>query len=172
MLISSPLTHSVRRQSNYPSVGRPSILPSQNSQPTRDPRPIRSQAFQQSCRERLDTFCREQRCPLQITDRTFISPTQRQFFDIFRWLISTFLDPAYAWTVPKSSKNADSAMGDDIFAILRDFKYPGIEGISKTALAAPGNEKTWPVLLAMLSWLVDLCKVRWCWLACARCDVR
>lgn len=145
------LIPSVRRQSTFPSAGRQSMLPP-SAAVTRDTRPVRNPQFQTTCRENIEHFCRAQRCPIPINDRVLHSPTQKDFFNIFRWLISEFLDPYYPWV----AKNPT----DDIIAILKDLRYPGLDNISKTALGAPGSGTNWGTLLAMLNWVVELAKVR------------
>ena len=122
-----------------------------SSAAARDGRPVKTAAFQASCRENIEQFCRTQRCPIAINDRTLHSPTQKDFLQIFRWLISEFLDPSFQWGL--------KAPTEEILYILGDLRYPGVGNISKTALAAPGSASNWGTLLAMLNWLVDLAKV-------------
>ncbi|OCF76626.1 hypothetical protein I204_02324 [Kwoniella mangroviensis CBS 8886] len=52
---------------------------------------------------------------------------------------------------------------DDALSILKDLRYPGLDSVSKTAFTAPGAPQSWPGLLAMLSWLVELCKAHDHW---------
>lgn len=144
----------MRRQSTFPSATRQSILPPAAAA-ARDTRPVRNPAFQTACRENIEQFCRNQRCPVPINDRVLQSPTQKDFHNIFKWLISDFLDPYYPWV----AKNT----GDDIIAILKDLRYPGLDNISKTALGAPGSGTNWGTLLAMLNWVVDLAKAHGMW---------
>ena len=86
-----------------------------------------------------------------MTEKTLVSPTAKDFFTLFKWLYNEFIDPAYAWP----AKN----LVDDITAVLRDLRYPALDSISKTSFSAPGDTRSWPLLLALLSWLVDLAKV-------------
>jgi kinetochore protein NDC80 len=125
------------------------MLPPSGAVP-RETRPVKTSAFQAACRENVEQFCRAQRCPIPINDRVLISPTQKDFHQIFRWLISEFLDTNYTWGKPQA---------DDILDVLKDLRYPAIGNISKTALSAPGSAAHWGTLLAMLNWLVDLAKV-------------
>jgi kinetochore protein NDC80 len=153
-VISASADSSARRQSTFPSTSRQSMLPP-SGQVTRESRPIKTSSFQAACRENIEQFCRSQRCPIPITDRLLVSPTQKDFHQIFRWLISEFIDPNYPWGKPQT----DKTQIDDVLAVLGDLRYSAIGNISKTALTAPGSAANWGTLLAMLNWLVDLAKV-------------
>jgi SMC interacting uncharacterized protein involved in chromosome segregation len=91
------------------------------------------------------------RCPVAITEKTLVSPTAKDFYNLFKWLYNEFIDPAYSWP--------SKTLVDDIQGVLRDLRYPGLDAMSKSSFSAPGDQRTWPLMLAMLSWLVDLAKV-------------
>lgn len=82
--------------------------------------------------------------------RTLSQPTTKEFQQLFRFLISELLDPGMQW-----SKKFE----EDAISVLKDLRYPAMDMIGKTALGAPGTGMNWPALLAMLHWLVELCKV-------------
>lgn len=112
----------------------------------KDPRPIRDRAFQHDCFSNVQEY---------FTFRGFAglsnSPTQKDFQQAFKFLAEELVGPGLVWT-----KKFD----DDCLAMLRDLKYPAIETLGRSALGAAGSERNWPLMLAMLSWMVDLCKVR------------
>ncbi len=68
---------------------------------------------------------------------------------MFKTLVSV-LDDGFQWG---KSFEADCLM------ILKDMRYPYPEQVGKTALGAPGSPTTWPTILSMLNWMVELAKV-------------
>jgi kinetochore protein NDC80 len=115
----------------------------------KDTRPIRNQQFQQACQQNVHDFLAQSRAQFPMTAKTFTSPTQREFQLIFVHLIKVLFDGDYAF------KQFDT----DCLALLKDLRYPGVDNCGKTAMVAPGTPQHWPHLIAMLNWLVDLCKV-------------
>ncbi|WVO16742.1 hypothetical protein L204_104426 [Cryptococcus depauperatus] len=142
---------SVRRNSVFSSngQGRASLAAGLYSAPYKDPRPIRDKTFQTNCMRNINHYLVATRYPSPITPKTFTSPTAKEFQSIFRFLVNDFIDQSLAW---------GKKFEDDTLTILKDLKYPGMDSVSKTALTAPGAPQSWPNLLAMLNWLVDLCK--------------
>lgn len=151
---------SVRRSSSYSSQGRPSVAgppmigslsssssakPSSSS--SSDPREIRTSAYMQQCRENVAEYLAARRCPHPFGPKYLTSPTTKEFQNMFKFLITDVLDPGFVW-----GKSFES----DCVQILRDMKYPTPEQVGKTALSAAGAPNTWPPILAMLNWLVEL----------------
>ena len=143
------LTRSTRRSSVY--SGRPSLAPMPYAGPVlrNDPRPIRDKTYQATCQRNITEYLLDQRFPMQLTPKTLASPTSKEFQSIFRFLITEFLDPGMVW-----GKSFES----DCIQVMKDLRYPFGEGITKTNLGAP-SAGNWASLLAMLNWLVELCKV-------------
>ena len=140
---------SARRSSVYTS-GRQLLAPNAFSNSiTKDTRPIRQSAFQASCVRNISDYLMTQRCPIPLTPKTFTSPTTKDFQSIFRFLVQELVDPGMVWT---------KKFEDDAINLLKDLRYPAMETIGRTGLGAPGG-RDWPPLLAMLSWVVELCKV-------------
>ncbi|ORY22449.1 HEC/Ndc80p family-domain-containing protein [Naematelia encephala] len=139
---------SVRRSSVYPS-SRTSMAPGAFNPTTKDTRPIRDSTFRQQCSKNINDFLLSVRCPIPLHAKSLTSPTTKEFHQIFRFLIMEFLDPNYQW---------GKKVEDDMMSILKDMRYPAMETIGKTAITAPGTGMNWPPLLAMLNWLVELCK--------------
>lgn len=115
----------------------------------KDPRPLRDKVFQSNCMRNVNEYLISVRYPLPLTAKTLTSPTAKEFQSIFKFLVNDLVDPGAAW---------GKKFEDDTLSILKDLKYPGMDSVSKTALTAPGAPQSWPNMLAMLNWLVDLCK--------------
>nr|XP_018265782.1 STE/STE20/PAKA protein kinase [Kwoniella dejecticola CBS 10117]OBR87940.1 STE/STE20/PAKA protein kinase [Kwoniella dejecticola CBS 10117] len=148
---------SVRRSSVFASSSRarPSIAQGlYTAAPPRDPRPIRDKAFQSACMRNVTDFLVSARYPAPLTSKTFISPTAKEFQSIFRFLVETLVDPGTGW-----SKKFE----DDALMVLKDLRYPGMDTVSKTAFTAPGAPHSWSGMLAMLNWLVEICKAHRNW---------
>lgn len=75
-----------------------------------------------------------------------------EFQKLFKFIISEFLDPSKQWT--------DKSIDTDITSVLKDLRYPFLGDLGKTVLSAPGAERSWEKVVAMLNWLVELCRVR------------
>jgi kinetochore protein NDC80 len=115
----------------------------------KDTRPIRNAAFQQACQQNVHDFVADTRPQFPLNGKTLSSPTQKEFQQIFTHLIRVLFDGDYAF----------KSFETDCISLLKDLRYPGTEQCGKTALGAPGSPQHWPHLLAMLNWLVELCKV-------------
>ncbi|WVQ97786.1 hypothetical protein IAU59_004900 [Kwoniella sp. CBS 9459] len=148
---------SARRSSVFPSAGqgRPSIAPVMNpSVFPKDPRSIRDKAFQNNCVRNIGDYLTTVRYPGMLAPKTLVSPTAKEFHDIFRFLVNDIMSIGMVW-----SKKFD----DDANAVLKDLRYPSMESCTKTSFTAPGSPQSWPGLLAMLNWLVELCKAHGNW---------
>ncbi|WVW78773.1 hypothetical protein I302_100735 [Kwoniella bestiolae CBS 10118] len=148
---------SVRRSSVFASTGRarPSVAPGLYSNvPARDPRPIRDKGFQANCMRNVNDYLVSARYPAPLTPKTLISPTAKEFQSIFRFLVESLVDQGSGW---------GKKFEDDALMVLKDLKYPGMESVSKTAFTAPGAPQSWFGMLAMLNWLVEICKAHENW---------
>lgn len=125
-------------------------MPSYSSTSVKDTRPIRDATFRTESSQNIQSYLLQHGSQVELSAKWSVSPTQREFQNLFRFLADNLIGPGFPW-----GKKFD----DDCLAILRDLRYPAMETVSKTALAAPGGYQNWPNLLAMLSWMVELCKV-------------
>lgn len=116
-----------------------------------DTRPLRDRKFQLDCMNTVQEYLLESHYPVAITAKTFTSPTQKEFVQMFRYLIDEFIDPV---AFEQFKKPEDAAI-----AILKDLRYPGMDSCGKTAWGAPGSPAHYPGMLAMLCWLVELKRV-------------
>ncbi|KAL7424361.1 kinetochore-associated Ndc80 complex subunit ndc80 [Cryptotrichosporon argae] len=144
---------SARRSSVY-SGPRASMAPSFGATQTKDTRPIRSVPFIQACARNIADFLHAHRYPHAMTPKLLTSPTAREFQTLVRFLLCDMIDPAMKW---------ERKFEDDVIAGLKDLRYPAIENVGKTALTAPGSPQNWPHMVAMLNWLVDLCRAHDTW---------
>jgi kinetochore protein NDC80 len=104
----------------------------------------------QHCRDNIAEFLASHRCPHPFGPKYLTSPTTKEFQNMFKFLVTEVLDPGFVW-----GKSFES----DCVQILRDMRYPTPEQVGKTALSAAGAPNTWPPILAMLNWLVELSRV-------------
>jgi kinetochore protein NDC80 len=140
---------SVRRSSIFP--GRPSIAPgSALGAVPKETRPVRNLQFQQACQQNIHQYLQDSRYGYPMHSKTFTSPTQKDFQNMFNHLVQMLLPGGFP-----GGKSFEA----DCYALLKDLKYPAADSCGKTALGAPGTPQNWPHMLAMLNWLVDLCKV-------------
>jgi SMC interacting uncharacterized protein involved in chromosome segregation len=139
---------SVRRSSVYP--GRQSMAPGTSLQPVvKDTRPIRDKTFMTNCQHNIADFLAMFRSNINVNQKTLTSPTGKEFQEMFKFFIN-FLVDGFTW---------GKSFEQDAFQLLRDLRYPSPENCGKTAISAPGTPQHWPYIIAMLNWLVDLCKV-------------
>lgn len=148
---STVLMYRNRRSSVFASAtGRPSMAPLYGSSMPKDPRPVRSVVFQNECVKTVTTYLSRHKVQHALSRQN--GPTQRDFQTLFRFLADQLLGPAFPWSQRKFE--------DDCIAILRDLQYPAFDSVGRTMLSAPGSSTHWPSVLAMLSWMVELCSVR------------
>jgi SMC interacting uncharacterized protein involved in chromosome segregation len=142
------LLNSARRSSVYPSApsGRQSIMPPAGGG-QKDPR--RDPAFRAECRANVDNFLQVNGMPPLSTKTK--DPIQKEIEATFRAIAEKLVGPT----------TRGKKFEDDCTAMLRDLKCPYQEYLSKSAIAVAGSEKYWPLMLATLSWMVDLCRVSW-----------
>ncbi|BEI98500.1 hypothetical protein CcaverHIS631_0307990 [Cutaneotrichosporon cavernicola] len=147
---------STRRSSAFgPTGGRQSTLaPSYGSHTFKDPRPVKVPTFTSQCKENIAGYLASCRAQLSLSANWQASPTAREFQDLFRFLATGLVGPNYPW---------GKSFEKDCLSILRDLHYPVLDTLSKTAVTAPGSHQSWPLILAMLDWMVGLCKAQQRW---------
>eukprot|EP00178_Gracilaria_changii_P021805 TRINITY_DN6463_c0_g1_i1.p1 TRINITY_DN6463_c0_g1~~TRINITY_DN6463_c0_g1_i1.p1 ORF type:complete len:597 (+),score=133.24 TRINITY_DN6463_c0_g1_i1:88-1878(+) len=151
-----------RRASAFPSFGRPrstggaakprqsslsrSSLALSRAVKRSDPRALNDRAYMQKCSKELISFVIERGYEHPISPKMLTSPSSKDFQALFVFLLRR-IDPTY---------NFIKRFEDEIPALLRSLGYPF--SISKSALSAVGSPHTWPTLLGVLTWLVNLLK--------------
>lgn len=113
-----------------------------------DPRPIRDKAYMSKSIRKLIVYLSEHGYDRSISSQILTSPTTKDFLSIISFLLAS-IDPNFKFL---------GKFEDEIPAVLKLISYPTTVG--RSALTAIGNPTSWPQLLAALSWLTDLLKVR------------
>ena len=155
----------VRGGGGWGPSGRQSMLPptpGPASHALKDPRNIRDKAVQASMRNTIHEWLQETEFPGILSKQTLLSPTAKDFRQIFEHLVS-LLDPATDLSFETGQgqnrdKNA-KRFEDEVLLILKSHHYPFADAIDKKWLAAPASMHSWPQLLACLHWLVGMSRV-------------
>jgi kinetochore protein NDC80 len=117
-------------------------------QPIKDPRPIREKSWQQQAIRNLISSLVQLNYSFPVSVKTLTSPTSKDFMLIFKFLYA-LLDPHYVF----------KKFEEEVPGLLKGLRYPFADQISKSYLFSVGSLHAWPVLLAMLVWMVDLVHV-------------
>ncbi|KAA8494404.1 Kinetochore protein NDC80-like [Porphyridium purpureum] len=109
-----------------------------------DPRPVTDKTYMQDCIRNLIYFLTEHGFDQAISPKLLSTPTSKDFQHILTFLLRQ-VDPAFQF---------EKRFEDEVPALLKTLRYPF--NVSKSALHAVGSPHTWPALLAVLSWMLDL----------------
>jgi SMC interacting uncharacterized protein involved in chromosome segregation len=110
-----------------------------------DPRPIKENHFQEECITKILDFLIKEAYDKIISKKDLMSPGAKDFLNLFTFIVNK-IRPDWNLTINK--------LDEDIIPILNELRYPGY--ITKSHLVAVGAPNTWPHLLAVLAWLVEL----------------
>jgi kinetochore protein NDC80 len=132
-----------RRQSSIPSHRAPSVAYARRRT---DPRPSSDRAYMQACIKGIVGFVVENGYSMPISPKILTNPTSKDFQHIFLFLMR-YIDPSFSF---------DKRFEDEIPIIMKSMGYPFT--ISKSALSAVGSPHTWPTLLGVLTWILELIK--------------
>ncbi|KAJ2866902.1 kinetochore-associated Ndc80 complex subunit ndc80, partial [Coemansia asiatica] len=153
LVAQTPATNRInRRVSVFASTRRTTMniaVPgtiSRNGGAVKDPRAIKERAFQAKAQQRIVSYLSSHGYPGLLTPKTLATPTVKDFQTIFRFLYAQ-LDPRYVY---------QKKFEEDALNILRGIRYPYVNNISRSHIYSAGSMSTWPGLLAMLLWLVEL----------------
>ncbi|ORX68289.1 hypothetical protein DL89DRAFT_268799 [Linderina pennispora] len=106
----------------------------------KDPRPVKDRSFQSKAQQTIMLYLSTHAYPGLLTPKTLVAPTVKDF--------QTNLQvPVHE---AGSKVQVREKFEDDALQILRGVKYP------KSQLFSAGSMSAWPILLAMLLWLVEL----------------
>jgi len=135
------------RRSRGMSLGgrRSSVMP-QGARKVEDPRPLRDKAYMSKSIRKLIVYLSEHGYDRSISSQILTSPTTKDFLAIISFMFAN-IDPNFKFI---------GKFEDEIPGVLKLLAYP--TSIGRSALTAVGNPTSWPQLLAVLSWLVDLLK--------------
>ncbi|CAO3569908.1 unnamed protein product [Mortierella alpina] len=115
----------------------------------KDPRPIKDKAFQRSLVHSIVDYLTQNGYPNNITPKNLMQPTNKDFQDVFKFLYQK-LEPRYLF---------QKKFEDEVPVLMKTMRYPAADTISKTALYTVGAPHSWPSMLALLGWMVDVIKV-------------
>ncbi|KAF8630067.1 hypothetical protein AX15_003124 [Amanita polypyramis BW_CC] len=144
----TPLHSSTRRGSMWPgsaAVSAPSL-----SQAVKDTRPLRDRQYQGKMRQ--DIYVYLQGSNAEVSVATLSNIQRKEYRAIFFFLVE-ILDPGY-------TSVEGTRFEDEFVPALRALRYPYAHQIDNKWLAAPASMHSWPSLLGVLHWLVELCKLR------------
>ncbi|KAF9586697.1 kinetochore-associated Ndc80 complex subunit ndc80 [Lunasporangiospora selenospora] len=126
--------------------GSGGIAISSNSVSLRDPRPVKDKSYQRTLIHNLLNFLTQVGYPHPITVKTLTQPTNKDFQDIFKFLYLR-LEPGYDF---------QKKFEDEVPVLLKAMKYPSADTISKTSLYTVGTPHSWPYMLALLGWMMEV----------------
>ncbi|EIM90401.1 uncharacterized protein STEHIDRAFT_75157 [Stereum hirsutum FP-91666 SS1] len=141
----TPMNSSTRRGSMW--GGAPMPPP---PLPVKDSRPLRDRQFQVKMRQ--DIVTELQNSGYDIHPSTLANITGKDFRAIFHHLV-LLLDPNYPF-------NHSARFEDEFLPAMRALRYPFVGQLDSKWLAAPASMHSWPSLLGVLHWLVNLVEQR------------
>ncbi|KAG1778539.1 HEC/Ndc80p family-domain-containing protein [Suillus placidus] len=144
----TPLTNSSRRGSVW--TGGASLAPPSGSQTFKDPRPLRERSYQSKMKQEIYSWL--QATEFDISMQTLSSITGKDYRAMFQHLV-VIVDPGYPF-------DSRLRFEDECQPALKALRYPFAAQIDNKWLAAPGSMHSWPALLAVLHWLVEMGKAR------------
>lgn len=119
------------------------------SQPMKDPRNLRDAAFRSKMRQEIVGWL--QTTGLDIPNSVLQNITGKDFGAIFKHLVS-LLDPNWPF-------RDDQRWEEQFMPPLKALRYPFVVAIDPRWLATPAAQHSWPTLLGVLHWLVQMGKV-------------
>ncbi|KAF9009339.1 HEC/Ndc80p family-domain-containing protein [Cyathus striatus] len=144
----TPLNHSTRRVSVW--GGNTVLAPPIGSQTVKDSRPLRDRQYQTKMRQDILSYLQSSGYDINMSILTNIQG--KDYRAIFDFLVLR-LDPCHPL-------NPSTRFEDQFVPALKALRYPFSHQIDNKWLAAPASMHSWPSLLGVLHWLVELCKMR------------
>ncbi|KAI4292629.1 kinetochore protein NDC80 [Pancytospora philotis] len=128
-----------------PSAVKPAAFPRMSIAPidAKPARNVRDKAYKQACAETVASFLAQNNYDAAVTTKTLANPSNKEFQSIFKFIYS-FIDPT-----------PFAKFEDDVMGILKILKYPYSSEVTRSQLSTV-TPHAWPVLLSMMSWLVEL----------------
>ncbi|ORZ19259.1 HEC/Ndc80p family-domain-containing protein [Lobosporangium transversale] len=115
----------------------------------RDPRPVKDKSFQRTLIHTILGYLTQSGFPQTITTKNLTHPTNKDFQDIFKFLYLR-LEPGYEF---------QKKFEDEVPMLLKTMRYPAADTISKTSLYTVGTPHSWPNMLALLGWMIEVIMV-------------
>ncbi|KAG7093794.1 hypothetical protein E1B28_007439 [Marasmius oreades] len=120
-----------------------------SSQP-KDPRPIRDKNFQARERAEIYSYLKDNP-PQDFTIQKLTNVTGKDYRCIFEHLVQTIN--------PMCLIEGQTRFEDVFIPTLKALRYPWVNSLDNKWLAAPASMHSWPSLLGVLHWLVEMCKM-------------
>ncbi|KAG5645008.1 hypothetical protein DXG03_007285 [Asterophora parasitica] len=130
--------------------GGANLAPPSSSQTVKDTRPLRDRQYQTKMRQEIFSYLQSE--GFEISMAILANIQGKDYRAIFDFLLLT-VDPAH----PLSQ---NGRFEDEFVPALKALRYPFAHQIDNKWLAAPASMHSWPSLLGVLHWLVELCKLR------------
>jgi len=125
------------------------MAPPSSSQALKDNRPLRDRPFQVKMRQDVYNYLKGSECEIPMTALT--SMQGKSYRAIFNILVLT-LDPFHPL-------KEGARFEDEFISTLKTLRYPFAHQLDAKWLAAVASPHSWPYLLGVLHWMVELCEV-------------
>ncbi|KAI1311614.1 kinetochore-associated Ndc80 complex subunit ndc80 [Mortierella claussenii] len=112
----------------------------------RDPRPVKDRGYQRTLILNIVGFLNQYGYPHVVTTKNLSQPTNKDFQDIFKFMYLK-LEPGYDF---------QKKFEDEVPVLLRTMRYPAADTITKTSLYTVGTPHSWPNMLALLGWMMEV----------------
>ncbi|POY75601.1 hypothetical protein BMF94_1223 [Rhodotorula taiwanensis] len=133
--------------------GHMGIGASSRANAVKDPRDARPRVVRERMAQEIVDFCELRQHSVAL--RELLQPTGNQFYNIFEYLVKQYAGISFGDMLGNKAKKEDECL-----AILRACQYPFADSISKSHLQAVGSAQSWPNMLAMLHWFVEMMNSR------------
>jgi kinetochore protein NDC80 len=140
------------------------MMPPKNPAPAaptgfvKDPRQLRDRGIQQSMWEDIVRWLRTSTSNFDTQGLKMSSVTGQSFRGIFEHLVLV-ADPEYAFPDPEVTREKGK-WEPEFFGALNALGYPHVPNVDVKWLATPSAPYSWPTLLGVLHWIVEIGKVR------------
>jgi len=128
------------RASQFPKM---SLAADADDLAQKEARNIRDKAYKAACIENIVKFLTENAYDGPFSTKALSNPSSKDFQNTFKYIYSYIDSTSFL------------RFEDDVLSILKLLKYPYSSEITRSQLTAV-TPHTWPVVLSMMSWMVDL----------------
>ncbi|KAF9258895.1 hypothetical protein L218DRAFT_704847 [Marasmius fiardii PR-910] len=124
--------------------------PQPSSSQPKDPRPLRDKNFQARERAEIYSYLKDNP-PQDFTIQKLTNVTGKDYRCIFEHLVQAIN--------PMCLPGEQTRFEDVFIPTLKALRYPWVNALDNKWLAAPASMHSWPSLLGVLHWLVEMCKM-------------
>ena len=133
------------RQSFFATAPLPATLP-------QDPRRLKDASVRAKMADELSEYLSRNNFEMEmmhsLNQKSFTSPTQKDFNYMFQWLYHR-IDPTYRFS---------GKIDADVPALLKQMRYPFEKSITKSQITAVGGNN-WHTFLGLLHWMMQLARM-------------